>query len=398
MTEVTHPPGWWMAADGNWYPPHLHPGPVAGSTAVPEGGPQGPPVGDPGSSWPPPVAPPLPQFPGFPAFAPMPPPRPGPATAPPAYGYGGVPPYAPYMGMPPGYGYPQPTPKTNGLAVASLVLSIVSLLGIGSIVGIVLGFVSRTQIRQSHGAQKGSGLGLAGIIVGFVTLALVLTAVAIPTFLGVRASTAPVVHLPLVPIVLGEAQAGGSAAPMAWEPKSQLYDTTVTPVAGGVDVAIASPEHAEYVGAPVQAQFPAIEESASVAIVSGRSTNGIGLGCMSVTQGDQLAFFIHSTGLWQIMEWTSHTSRQLDYGFSDAVRPTGSNTVTIACRRDLAQSTKTELSFEINGTPVADDLVPVASTEWLPTVQLCSCNGADVGRYLQMGYYSTTDSSAPATT
>ena len=316
-------------------------------------------------------------------------------TPPLAYGYATVPPHAPFMGAPPGYGYPPAAAKTNGLAIASLILSIVSLVGIGSIVGIVLGFVSRTQIRQSHGTQKGSGLGLAGIIVGFVTLALVLAAVAIPTFLGVRASTAPVAHLPLAPIALGTPQQGGSAAPMVWEPKSQVYDTTVTPVPGGVDVAIASPEHVEYVGAPVQAQFPAIEESASVAIIDGPSTNGIGLGCMSVSQGDQLAFFIHSTGEWQIMEWTSRAALELDSGFSDAIHPTGSNTVTIACRNNVAQPGKTQLSLEVNAIPVANDLVRVDSAEWLPTVQLCSCNGPDVGRYLDMGYYATSDPSSP---
>jgi hypothetical protein len=24
-TESPHPPGWWIASDGNWYPPELHP-------------------------------------------------------------------------------------------------------------------------------------------------------------------------------------------------------------------------------------------------------------------------------------------------------------------------------------------------------------------------------------
>jgi hypothetical protein len=371
MTDVTHPPGWWMASDGNWYPPHLYPGPPrpADRWTAPVGPTS---VHDLGSSWPPPGASPPGQIPEFPAFAPS-------------------------MDGPPGYGYAPLAPQTNGLAVASLVLSIVSLVGIGSIVGIVLGFVSRAQIRRSHGAQKGSGLGLAGIIVGFVTLALVLAAVAIPTFLGVEASSAPVVHLPLTAITLGDPQQGGPAAPMAWEPKSQVFDTTVTPVDGGVEVAIASPGHAEYVGAPVEASFPAIEESASVAIISGPSTNGIGLGCMSASTSDQLAFFIRGSGEWQIMEWTSNTSRQLDYGFSDAIRPTGTNTVTIACRNDSEQPMKTQLSFEVNGTPVANDLVPVTSAEWLPTVQLCSCNGPDVGRYLDMGYYSTPSSSSPAT-
>lgn len=63
------------------------------------------------------------------------------------------------------------TPGTNSLAIASLVLSILGLCcGIGSIVGIVLGFVARSQIRTS--GQAGDGMALAGIIIGFVTLVL----------------------------------------------------------------------------------------------------------------------------------------------------------------------------------------------------------------------------------
>ena len=41
-----------------------------------------------------------------------------------------------------------------------------------SIVGIVLGFVAKKQIADSGGTQGGDGLALAGIIIGFATLAL----------------------------------------------------------------------------------------------------------------------------------------------------------------------------------------------------------------------------------
>jgi uncharacterized membrane protein len=62
---------------------------------------------------------------------------------------------------------------TNPLAIASLVASIIGICcGIGSIVGIVLGFVAKKQIADSGGTQGGDGLALAGIIVGFATLAL----------------------------------------------------------------------------------------------------------------------------------------------------------------------------------------------------------------------------------
>lgn len=111
---------------------------------------------------------------------------PYPSTAYPQAGYG-QPPYgqAPYgqsgYGAPsysqpyPGGGFsPYPAaPKTNGLAIASLVCSILGVCcGVGGVVGVIFGFVARGQIKRSGGAQKGSGLALAGIIVGFVFIAL----------------------------------------------------------------------------------------------------------------------------------------------------------------------------------------------------------------------------------
>ena len=51
------------------------------------------------------------------------------------------------------------------MAIASLVASVVGLLcGIGSIVGIVLGVLALSQIKQSP--QGGYGLAVAGIVVG----------------------------------------------------------------------------------------------------------------------------------------------------------------------------------------------------------------------------------------
>ena len=305
-------------------------------------------------------------------------------------------PYAPYPDMPPGYGYPPSPAKTNGLAVASLVLAIVSLVGIGSIAGIILGFVSRAQIRQSHGAQKGAGLGLAGIIVGFVTLSLVLLAVAIPTFLGVTAHSASVTHLAPLPITVGTLQAGGSASPIDWQPTSTGL-TRATPVAGGVEVTIGSPRHADFLSTPVEQSFASIQESASVAIVDGPTTNGIGLGYMSGDQSIQLGFFVQSSGYWQIMEWSSRVDARIDSGASAAIHPLGPNEVTIACRNDLADPGTTQVSLAVNGTPVATDAVRVAAPGWWPTLQLCSCQGVDTGRYLDVAYYSSPDTASTST-
>jgi hypothetical protein len=66
-----------------------------------------------------------------------------------------------------GAGAASPTPKTNGFAIASLVLGIIPCTGITSILAIVFGFIARNQIQQSGGTQQGSGMALAGIILGF---------------------------------------------------------------------------------------------------------------------------------------------------------------------------------------------------------------------------------------
>ncbi len=86
-------------------------------------------------------------------------------------GAGAFPPYGYGQQIP--YGAPA-TKKTNGLAIASLVCSCAGILflGVPGILGIVFGFVARSQIRKANGSQGGEGLALAGIIVGFAWIAI----------------------------------------------------------------------------------------------------------------------------------------------------------------------------------------------------------------------------------
>jgi hypothetical protein len=70
-------------------------------------------------------------------------------------------------------------PKTNGLAIASLICACAGLFFLPAILGIVFGFVARRQINRSNGRQKGDGLAIAGIIVGFGWLALVVLGIAL---------------------------------------------------------------------------------------------------------------------------------------------------------------------------------------------------------------------------
>lgn len=60
--------------------------------------------------------------------------------------------------------------ETNGLAIASFVLSLVG----GSVLAIIFGHVARRQIARSAGRQSGDGLAVAGLVLGYVWVAVLL--------------------------------------------------------------------------------------------------------------------------------------------------------------------------------------------------------------------------------
>jgi hypothetical protein len=74
--------------------------------------------------------------------------------------------------MAPGWGYPS-TPRTNGMAIASLVLAIVGLMfcGIPSIAAVVFGHIGIHQINQSGGTEQGRGMAIAGLVIGYLVIA-----------------------------------------------------------------------------------------------------------------------------------------------------------------------------------------------------------------------------------
>jgi hypothetical protein len=97
-------------------------------------------------------------------------------------GQGGYapPPQPAYGGVYPGYGTPVMVPQqpTNGMAIASLVLSLCGLFtcGVTSLIGAILGHVSRRQIRER--GEGGDGMALAGIVTGWIIFALAVIGVA----------------------------------------------------------------------------------------------------------------------------------------------------------------------------------------------------------------------------
>jgi hypothetical protein len=87
--------------------------------------------------------------------------------------------------QPPSYPPPQPGPyavarPTNTLAIVSLVIGIASYVAlpvVGAIAAIILGHVARGQIRRT--GEGGSGYALAGLILGYVHLAIAVIVIAV---------------------------------------------------------------------------------------------------------------------------------------------------------------------------------------------------------------------------
>jgi type II secretory pathway pseudopilin PulG len=84
--------------------------------------------------------------------------------------------------------------KTDGKAVVSLILGILSVTVLWILAGIpavILGHISRASIRRSMGELKGAGMALAGLIMGYLSIAaipfvLIVASIAIPSLLRAR--------------------------------------------------------------------------------------------------------------------------------------------------------------------------------------------------------------------
>lgn len=76
----------------------------------------------------------------------------------------------------------QPQSTTNGLAVASLVAGIFWVWWLGSVLAVVFGHVALNQIEKSGGRETGRGMAIAGLVLGYIgvaVLAVVLLTVAV---------------------------------------------------------------------------------------------------------------------------------------------------------------------------------------------------------------------------
>jgi type IV pilus assembly protein PilA len=81
--------------------------------------------------------------------------------------------------------------ETSGKAIASLIFGLFIFFFPASIVAIVLGHLSLSEIRKSAGRLKGEGLSIAGLVLGYMGVAgvpfiLIIAAIAIPNLLRAR--------------------------------------------------------------------------------------------------------------------------------------------------------------------------------------------------------------------
>lgn len=151
---------------------------------------------------------------GEPAYgAPEPPPYGAPEQPPSAQPYGQGQPYAQGQGygqgqaqqpyaqqpypqqpyaQPYGQPYGQPAVPTNTMAIISLVSSVLGLTFVpilGSIAGVITGHIARRQIAET--GEQGSGAATAGLIIGYVGVALlVLGIIAFIAFFALAAGVA----------------------------------------------------------------------------------------------------------------------------------------------------------------------------------------------------------------
>jgi uncharacterized protein DUF4190 len=68
---------------------------------------------------------------------------------------------------------PAALPRTNGFSIAALVLGLTSFCTIVTgILAVIFGNVALGRIAGSHGREKGRGMAIAGVVLGWVSIAI----------------------------------------------------------------------------------------------------------------------------------------------------------------------------------------------------------------------------------
>ena len=65
----------------------------------------------------------------------------------------------------------------NGFAIASLVLGAIWIYWIGSILALIFGYIAKRQIDEAGGLDEGRGLAIAGIVLGWIGVAILVVVI-----------------------------------------------------------------------------------------------------------------------------------------------------------------------------------------------------------------------------
>lgn len=72
--------------------------------------------------------------------------------------------------------------QPSGLAIASLLSAVLWLAGAGAVLALIFGYRARREIRDSVGRKTGSGLAIAGIVLGWIGIAILVAGVILIAF------------------------------------------------------------------------------------------------------------------------------------------------------------------------------------------------------------------------
>jgi hypothetical protein len=106
---------------------------------------------------------------------------------------------------PPSVSQQYPATETNVWAIVSLISGILGWLGVfglGGLAAVIAGHVAKSQIRTSAGRMAGDGLATAGLVLGYLNLALTVLAIClfVLVFAGVISGAA------ICPFIFGNSQ------------------------------------------------------------------------------------------------------------------------------------------------------------------------------------------------
>ena len=126
-----------------------------------------------------------------PPAPPPPPPPPGTGAQPPGYWLASDGKWYPRAAP------PAPVGRTNGFAIASLVLGILWFYWVGSLLAVVFGHIAIRQIAGSEGREEGRGMAVAGLVLGYI--GVVLGGLAIAAIIAITALGSTVEPEPFTP-------------------------------------------------------------------------------------------------------------------------------------------------------------------------------------------------------